>query len=383
MTDETPRPTTSGAPGSPYAPEGPLTPAGPPTPPVAAPPAQPQPAPPAPPAPWQQQAMPWQQHVEAPPAAPPDPDLRSSLAAVRGEVAKAVVGQDAAVTGLIIALLCRGHVLLEGVPGVAKTLLVRALSGALQLGTKRVQFTPDLMPGDVTGSLVYDARTAQFSFREGPVFTNLLLADEINRTPPKTQASLLEAMEERQVTLEGQTHPLPPHFFVVATQNPLELEGTYPLPEAQLDRFLMRVRVGYPDADSEQRMLAAFHARGGQSPTLSGLLDGPSLPALQDAAARLACEDSVIAYVVNLVRFTREDPRVVLGASPRAAQGLLAAAKARAALEGQHFVTPDHVKAVSGAVLEHRLVLRGEAEVEGIRPADVLAHALESVQVPR
>lgn len=308
---------------------------------------------------------------------------RAPIDRLREVLSSVVFGQESVVADLVTCFLARGHVLLEGPPGVAKTLAARAMASALGLAFARVQFTPDLMPADILGTTVFRPDTRDFQLVRGPIFTEVLVADELNRTPPRTQAALLEAMEERQVTLEGQTHPLPPHFFVVATQNPLELEGTYPLPEAQLDRFLMRVRVGYPDADSEQRMLAAFHARGGQSPTLSGLLDGPSLPALQDAAARLACEDSVIAYVVNLVRFTREDPRVVLGASPRAAQGLLAAAKARAALEGQHFVTPDHVKAVSGAVLEHRLVLRGEAEVEGIRPADVLAHALESVQVPR
>ncbi|MGH3327376.1 MAG: AAA family ATPase, partial [Streptomycetales bacterium] len=194
--------------------------------------------------------------AEAPPGAADAERARRALDAIRQEVAKAVVGQDAAVTGLVIALLCRGHVLLEGVPGVAKTLLVRTLAATLALQSKRVQFTPDLMPGDVTGSLVYDARSSAFSFREGPVFTNLLLADEINRTPPKTQAALLEAMEERQVTVEGERRPLPDPFLVVATQNPVEYEGTYPLPEAQLDRFLFNVVIGYPTPDEERRIIA-------------------------------------------------------------------------------------------------------------------------------
>jgi len=387
VTDETPRPTTSGAPGSPYAPEGPLTPAGPPTPPVAAPPAQPQPAPPAPPAPWQQQAMPWQQHVEAPPAAPPDPDLRSSLAAVRGEVAKAVVGQDAAVTGLIIALLCRGHVLLEGVPGVAKTLLVRALSGALQLGTKRVQFTPDLMPGDVTGSLVYDARTAQFSFREGPVFTNLLLADEINRTPPKTQASLLEAMEERQVTVDGEPRRLPDPFVVVATQNPVEYEGTYPLPEAQLDRFLLKLLLPLPERSEEVEVLTrhatGFDPRDLAAAGVRAVAGTDDLARARAQVGRVQIAPEVIGYVVDVCRATRTSPSLSLGVSPRGATALLATSRAWAWLCGRDYVTPDDVQALAHPTLRHRVQLRPEAEIEGVTAESVLDTVLASVPVPR
>jgi MoxR-like ATPase len=295
-----------------------------------------------------------------------------------------VLGQRAVVEDLLTAFLARGHVLLEGVPGLAKTLAARALAAALGLSTRRIQFTPDLLPSDVVGTSVFrPGAEPAFQLVQGPVFTELLVADEINRTPPKTQAALLEAMEERQVTLEGVAHPLSPHFFVVATQNPLELEGTYPLPEAQLDRFLMRVRVGYPDAAAEAGMLEAFHARGGRPPPLAAALRPGELAALQDAAGRVACDASVLAYVVGLVRETRALPQVRLGASPRSAQALLASAKARAALRGRDFATPDDVKEVLPSVLNHRLLLRAEAEVEGLTADDVLRQVLERVQVPR
>jgi len=308
----------------------------------------------------------------------------SALRQLSELLGRVVFGQQDVIVELLTGFLARGHVLLEGPPGVAKTLTARTLAESLGLGFRRVQFTPDLMPSDILGTSVFRPGSGDFALVKGPIFTDVLVADELNRTPPRTQAALLEAMEERQVTLEGQTHPLPPHFFVVATQNPLELEGTYPLPEAQLDRFLIRVRVDYPDAAAELAMLEDTHRhRGRRASPEARLLDGQSLAALQEAAAALPCEASILAYVVNLVRHTREDPRVQLGASPRAAQGLLAAAKARAALEGQDFVTPDHVKAVAPSVLTHRLVLRGEAEIEGMRAEDVLRQALSSVQVPR
>ena len=239
------------------------------------------------------------------------------------------------------------------------------------------------MPADIVGTSVFRAETREFQLVRGPVFTEVLVADEINRTPPKTQAALLEAMEERQVTIDGRTHPLPPHFFVVATQNPLELEGTYPLPEAQLDRFLMRVRVGYPGGVRGARDARRLPRARRRAPAARADAAGAELMALQQSAASLPCEPSILDYVVRLVRFTREDPRLRLGASPRSAQSLLAAAKARAALAGHGFVTPDDVKAVASPVLEHRLVLRAEAEVEGQEAGDVLRHALESVQVPR
>jgi MoxR-like ATPase len=312
---------------------------------------------------------------------------RDALGRLRTEVGKAVVGQDAAVTGLVIALLCRGHVLLEGVPGVAKTLMVRALSASLDLSTKRVQFTPDLMPGDITGSLVYDARTAEFSFREGPVFTNLLLADEINRTPPKTQASLLEAMEERQVSVDGTPRPLPDPFVVVATQNPVEYEGTYPLPEAQLDRFLLKLLLPLPPRADEIQVLTR-HAAGFDPRDLAAAGVRPvagieTLAAARAQVARVTIAPPVVGYVVDLVRATRESPSLSLGVSPRGATALLATARAWAWLSGRGFVTPDDVKALAHPTLRHRVQLRAEAELEGVTAETVLDTVLASVPVPR
>jgi MoxR-like ATPase len=299
---------------------------------------------------------------------------REAYAAVRAEVAKAVVGQDAVVSGLVIALLADGHVLLEGVPGVAKTLLVRSLAAALSLDTKRVQFTPDLMPGDVTGSLIYDARTAEFEFRKGPVFTNLLLADEINRTPPKTQAALLEAMEERQVSVDGVPRALPDPFMVIATQNPVEYEGTYPLPEAQLDRFLVKLNVPLPGRDEEFGMLRR-HAEGFDPRDLAaaGLraVAGPAdLAAGRAAAARVSVAPEVLSYIVDLCRATRSSPSVSLGASPRGATALLRTSR-------------DDVKALARPTLRHRLALRPEAELEGATTDAVLEGVLATVPVPR
>jgi MoxR-like ATPase len=312
---------------------------------------------------------------------------RDALVALRGEVAKAVVGQDAAVTGLVIALLCRGHVLLEGVPGVAKTLLVRALARSLDLDSKRVQFTPDLMPGDVTGSLVYDARTAQFSFREGPVFTNLLLADEINRTPPKTQASLLEAMEERQVSVEGRPRPLPEPFVVVATQNPVEYEGTYPLPEAQLDRFLLKLTMPLPSRDEEVAILRrhseGFDPRDLEAAGIRAVAGPADLDAARAAVRGVTVRPEVIGYAVDVARATRESPAVRLGVSPRGATALLAASRAWAWLSGRDYVLPDDVKALARPALRHRLELRPEAELEGATPDGVLDGVLASAPVPR
>jgi MoxR-like ATPase len=310
---------------------------------------------------------------------------RAALIALRAEIAKAVVGQDAVVSGLVIALLCRGHVLLEGVPGVAKTLLVRALAATLELEFKRVQFTPDLMPGDVTGSLVYDARTAAFEFRPGPVFTNLLLADEINRTPPKTQAALLEAMEERQVSVEGQPRPLPDPFIVAATQNPIEYEGTYQLPEAQLDRFLLKLNVPVPPRDQEIQILDR-HAHGFDPRDLSAVqpvATTDDLAAGRAAVRDVLVSDEVLGYIVDIVRATRQSPSLQLGVSPRGATALLATARSWAWLSGRNYVTPDDVKAMTRPVLRHRVGLRPEAELEGATPDGVLDGVLASVPVPR
>jgi MoxR-like ATPase len=307
--------------------------------------------------------------------------------AVRKEVGKVVVGQDGVVSGLVTALLVGGHVLLEGVPGVAKTLLVKTLAGTLSLEFKRLQFTPDLMPSDVIGQLIYEQGAGTFRFREGPVFTNFLLADEINRTPPKTQAALLEAMEEHQVTVEGTPRPLPRPFLVVATQNPVEYEGTYPLPEAQLDRFLLKLLVPYPSADQELEILARHD--GGLDPhdlAAAGLqaVAGPhELAAARAEVAAIRVDPAVQAYIVALVRATRESPSVTLGVSPRGATMLLRAAKAWAWLSGRPFVTPDEVKAMAKPTLRHRLQLRPESELEGVTPDGVLDGLLAAVPVPR
>ena len=327
-----------------------------------------------------------EQSTERSPAGP-DAAAREALRALRAEVGKAVVGQDAAVTGLVIALLCRGHVLLEGVPGVAKTLLVRAFAAALSLDTKRVQFTPDLMPGDVTGSLVYDARSSEFSFRAGPVFTNLLLADEINRTPPKTQAALLESMEERQVSVDGTPRPLPDPFVVVATQNPVEYEGTYPLPEAQLDRFLLKLTMPLP-ARAEEVQVLTRHAEGFDPRDLRAAGIRPVAGTAELAAGRAAVRTvtirpEVVGYVVDLARATRDSPSLQLGVSPRGATALMSAARAWAWLSGRDYVTPDDVKALARPALRHRVELRPEAELEGVTPDAVLDGVLGAVPVPR
>ncbi|MZE76172.1 AAA family ATPase [Streptomyces xinghaiensis] len=320
-------------------------------------------------------------------SAPTADSARASLEALRTEIAKAVVGQDPAITGLVVALLCRGHVLLEGVPGVAKTLLVRALAASLELDMKRVQFTPDLMPSDVTGSLVYDARTAEFSFQPGPVFTHLLLADEINRTPPKTQASLLEAMEERQVTVDGVPRPLPEPFLVAATQNPVEYEGTYPLPEAQLDRFLLKLTVPLPSREDEMNVLMR-HAQGFnpgdlQAAGLRPVASATDLAAARAAVAGTSVSPEITGYVVDICRATRDSPSLSLGVSPRGATALLSTARAWAWLTGRDYVIPDDVKALALPTLRHRVQLRPEAEMEGITPDSVIQAILANVPVPR
>ncbi len=315
------------------------------------------------------------------------PDARERLAAVRQEVSKVVVGQDAAVSGLLVALLCGGHVLMEGVPGVAKTLLVRTLAASLDVETRRVQFTPDLMPGDITGSMVIDGRAGELSFREGPIFTQLLLADEINRTPPKTQSALLEAMEEGQVSVDGVSRPLPRPFLVAATQNPVEYEGTYPLPEAQLDRFLLKVVLPLPPRADEVEILtrhaAGFDPRDLAAAGVTAVAGPADLAAGQAAVRGVQVGPEVAGYVVDVARATRESPSVLLGVSPRGATALLRSARAWAWLSGRDFVTPDDVKSLAGATLAHRIALRPEAELEGVDSTTVLRSAMDSVPVPR
>jgi MoxR-like ATPase len=302
---------------------------------------------------------------------------------LRAEVGKVVVGQDDAVEALVVALALGGHALLEGVPGVAKTLLANTVARALGLGFGRIQFTPDMLPSDITGTVTL--RGGELTFRPGPVFTNVLLADEINRTPPKTQAALLEAMQEGQVTVDGEGHALPEPFLVVATQNPVEYEGTYPLPEAQLDRFLVKVDMRYPD-EAQERALLRLARHGLQSATLHDVqrvVSADELAAARDEVDAARVSDDVAGFVVAIVRATRALPSVTLGASPRATVHLLAAARAAARLEGRDFVVPDDVARMAPVVLRHRLVLSPEAELEGFRPDDAVATALGSVPVPR
>jgi MoxR-like ATPase len=313
--------------------------------------------------------------------------LPDAAARLEAEIGKAVVGQRAAVSELLAALLAGGHVLLEGVPGVAKTLLAKVLARALDLRFGRIQFTPDLMPADILGTSVFRAQAGTFELRRGPIFTEVLLADEVNRTPPKTQAALLEAMEERQVTIDGAREPLPTGFFVVATQNPVEYEGTYPLPEAQTDRFLLKVRVGYPDAPDEAEILrraaAGFDGHDLDAAGVRPVLSRGDLESLRGRARALPVSPPVLDYVARLVRASRDLPRVRLGASPRAGVALLSASRARAALRGAEWLSPDDVKAMAPAALRHRLVLRAEAELEGTTPDDLVRELLETVEVPR
>ncbi len=301
---------------------------------------------------------------------------------VIAEVERAVVGKREAVKLVLIGVLAGGHVLLEDVPGLAKTLIVRSLARVLGLETSRIQFTPDLMPADVTGSGVFDQRRGELIFRPGPVFANLVLGDEINRAPPKTQSALLEAMQERQVTVDGHTHALPSPFAVVATQNPIEYEGTYPLPEAQLDRFLLRVPVGYPDRDDEWDVIRRRAARGREEVDLAQVSDARSVLSMREAVERVEISEPVGRYLVDVVRATRSISGVEIGASPRGALALLLSSRARAALDGREFVLPDDVKALAVACLAHRLTLLPDLWLRGSRPQDLVSQCLDAVPVP-
>ncbi|WP_395392073.1 MoxR family ATPase [Novosphingobium sp. BL-8A] len=306
---------------------------------------------------------------------------------IREQIAKAVVGQTETVEHMLIALMARGHVLLEGPPGTAKTFLAQCFAASLGLEFGRIQFTPDLMPGDILGSNLFNFQTSQFTLTRGPIFCDLLLADEINRTPPKTQAALLEAMQERRVTLDGTAHALPDHFMVVATQNPIESQGVYPLPEAQLDRFLFKLDVAYPSHDEELRIVTRFgENRGAPTPAECGVT-AVANRALLDAATRTVSQvklaESVVDYVVRLVRATRESPDLASGASPRAAVLLAGAARARAALDGRDYVVPDDVKALAPSVLRHRLLLSPAAEIEGKQVEALVATLVEQTEAPR
>jgi MoxR-like ATPase len=295
---------------------------------------------------------------------------------LRREVARIYIGATKPLDLMLVALLARGHVLLEGVPGVAKTTLVKAFGTALGCSARRIQFTPDLLPADITGTYVLSPRDGTFTLRAGPVFANVVLADEINRAPAKTQSALLEAMQERQVTIEGDRFELPQPFLVLATQNPIDLEGTYPLPEAQIDRFLIRVPMGYPSARDEAQMLKTF---GTEPPTPKAVLSADDVTSLQTIASRIHVEDDLYDYAVGLAAFTRTHPRVALGASPRASLALLAAAKGWALLSGRPFVTPDDIRALAASVLSHRLVLTADTEQDTKARTAIVDEALAKV----
>ena len=306
---------------------------------------------------------------------------------IRQEIHKVIVGQDDIIDQILICLFAEGHALLEGVPGTAKTLLIKTLAKVIGASFNRIQFTPDLMPSDITGTNVFNLSTAQFTMRYGPVFTDLLLADEINRTPPKTQAALLEAMEERQVSIDGESHPLSPLFLVLATENPIEYEGTYPLPEAQLDRFLIKVIISYPTEEQELQVVAnwqaGFNARKLESANLQPLEDPASIAEARAAVRSVTVDVSIQKYLVEIVRRTREHANIHWGASPRASVALLLASKALAAMRSRDFATPDDIRDVTHPVLRHRLVMRSDAEIEGITADQVIEEILASVEVPR
>ncbi|WP_185960236.1 AAA family ATPase [Erythrobacter insulae] len=314
-------------------------------------------------------------------------ELRTLADAIRAEIAKAVVGQNEIIEQLLVAMVSEGHVLLEGPPGTAKTFLANSFAAALGLDFGRIQFTPDLLPGDILGSNLFNFQTSQFTLTRGPIFCEVLLADEINRTPPKTQAALLEAMQERRVTLDGETHQLPPRFMVVATQNPIENQGVYPLPEAQLDRFLFKLLVEYPDEAEETRIVTDFGKRQGpQRPAdlgVKAVANTNQLVAASSALQHVTVAKEITQYVVQLIRATREHAELAVGASPRAAVMLANAARARAALAGRAYAIPDDVKALAVPVLRHRLTLSPAAEIEGRDIEALVAELVESTEAPR
>jgi len=314
-------------------------------------------------------------------------ELKKLLERITAEISKVIIGQHEVVTLLLVGILARGHVLIEGVPGLAKTLLAKTLAHILRADFTRIQFTPDLMPADVLGTNVYDLESRSFRLRKGPIFTEILLADEVNRTPPKTQAALLEAMEERQVTIDGKSFPLSENFMVVATQNPIEQEGTYPLPEAQLDRFLMKIRMDYPSPSEEREVLARYgkcaESRPMESTGLARFTGGEWILKIRRLVEQVTMEEGIIAYVQSVLDQTRHSPHLYLGASPRGGIALLRTSQCLAALEGKDFITPDHIKKMTLPVLRHRVILRPEAELEGLSPDKILSRILEGISVPR
>ena len=314
-------------------------------------------------------------------------DVQNISEVMQKEMAKAVVGQTEVINMIIVALIARGHVLMEGVPGIAKTLMVKTLARTLDCDFKRIQFTPDLMPSDITGTNVFNMKDSSFELRRGPIFTDLLLADEVNRTPPKTQAALLEAMEERQATIDDQTYELPPMFMVFATQNPIEYEGTYPLPEAQLDRFMLKIVIDYPSQSEENEILTRYHhgfdAHALEDADIEKAANYDVIRQCREATGNVVVDESIISYISEITGQTRSIPHFLLGGSPRASIALLLCSKALAAVRGREYVTPDDVKAMAQPVLRHRVILKAESEIEGITVDDVLQSILDSVEVPR
>ncbi|HWY99264.1 MAG TPA: MoxR family ATPase [Bacteroidia bacterium] len=312
-------------------------------------------------------------------------DLQNAIEKIRNEIAKIVVGQGNMVDLLITAMFSNGHVLLEGVPGVAKTMTAKLIARSINTGFSRISFTPDLMPSDVIGTLTYNAKNNEFEFKKGPVFSNIILADEINRAPAKTQAALFEVMEEHQVTVDGKTYPMAAPFMIIATQNPIEHEGTYRLPEAQLDRFLFKVKVDYPTKEQEVSMLTGFHNRKNINDikTVSAVLSAAEVMDFQQRIRGLHIEANLINYISEIIQHTRHNKSLYLGASPRAAMAILSASKAYAALNGRDFVTPEDIQFVTYPILRHRIMLTAEKEMEGVQPDDIIKQIIQAIEVPR
>lgn len=314
-------------------------------------------------------------------------DIQRISEVIQKEMAKAVVGQTEVINLILVALMARGHVLMEGVPGTAKTLMVKALARTLDCDFKRIQFTPDLMPSDIIGTNIFNLKDGSFELRKGSIFTDLLLADEVNRTPPKTQAALLEAMEERQATIDNQTYDLPPMFMVFATQNPVEYEGTYPLPEAQLDRFMLKIVIDYPSQLEENEILTKYHhgfdAHALEDAGIGRAANYDIICQCRQAVRDVVVDESIISYISEITRQTRRMPHFLLGGSPRASIALLLCSKAIAAVQGRGYITPDDVKSLTLPVLRHRVILKAESEIEGITADDVLRNILDGVEVPR
>jgi MoxR-like ATPase len=312
-------------------------------------------------------------------------ELRDGVTQMKQEVAKIIVGQENVIELLIVALLADGHVLIEGVPGVAKTLCAKLLARTFSVGFSRIQFTPDLMPSDVLGTSIFNQKTNDFEFRRGPIFSNIILIDEINRAPAKTQAALFEVMEERQVTIDGQTYKMAPPFIVLATQNPVEHEGTYRLPEAQLDRFIFKVTIDYPSLHEEEAIIRGHHVRKYSDPVsmITPVMSGERVAAFREKVRSIHVEEKLIGYIARLVNDTRQNRSLFLGASPRASIAILNASKAMAAIRGRDFITPEDIREVTLPVMQHRVILTPEREMEGIKPADVIREIIQKIEVPR